>query len=200
MPAVATPLAVRCTIVATQSNGDVNENVLHFKTSSGATIDQTFADALGLQVVTDIIDHITPVRSTGLKIVKTVTEDLRTVPHPRFETAWSSTGASSSDAMPWQGAIVASLRTALAGRSGRGRVFWGGFTVDSVDTGGIVVADTVTRIEAWGTQAMSHTVIGGQPCQLAVFSRKLNQVNVVTAVQADNRWDVQRRRANRRLF
>lgn len=97
---------------------------------------------------------------------------------------------------PNQVCLVASLRTALAGRSHRGRMYLPctGVTLQSngqIDAGGVaaVAAGWATGFTDWNASGDNGTVV--------VVSSAIGAATRITAVQVDSRPDVQRRRANR---
>lgn len=119
--------------------------------------------------------------------------DLRIPNQPEFTANATYTGAATGSGIPSANAVVVTLRTALAGRSFRGRVYvpgWGSNAVSS--TGNIsttaqdIAEEFVTEINN-GANALSM--------DLAVASRTLLESNEVTSIDCrDNQWDTQRRR------
>lgn len=127
--------------------------------------------------------------------------DLRTVPNPAVEEfPYAIAGTAAADNVPWDSAVVASLRTATGGRSGRGRVYLG-------PTAGLYSASTPTTapgIAAAQCTSIANTVadlnarINAIPTlagtQLAVLSVTDGLARFVTRVVVDGRPDTQRRR------
>lgn len=119
-------------------------------------------------------------------------------------------GTGVTDPLPLSNAICITLRTALAGKSFRGRVYYSGFTEDANDASGRATA-------AAGGAARSFTsglngVLTGSGLQMAVLSRPAAAVTIpakttaaragqaTAVIQWDSRntkWESQRRRTGR---
>jgi hypothetical protein len=99
---------------------------------------------------------------------------------------------------PFQTSIVASLRTATPGASGRGRLFWPAtgisVQVPTLRPSSSVVNGYITGLKALlaGTTTAIDATLDG--VSLAVWSRKNAQLYPVTSIQAGDVLDVQRRR------
>lgn len=108
------------------------------------------------------------------------------------------TNGSSAQANPFQTSAVVSLRTALAGASGRGRLYWPatGAVIDSPTlrppTATITSALSGAKTYLSGIQAAIDVTLDG--VALAVWSRKLLDATVVSSIQMGDVLDVQRRR------
>lgn len=195
-PEPVIPTAVRSTLVFSMANNDFAEVVLHWGLSGSDPISQLFADDLSNAIATAWVAHLAAVCSNKLRLIKGVVQDLRQTPYPKFHTDFSTGGSSSTPPLPWQNAIVASYNTATPGRSGMGRSYWPGFTTDQVDTDGTVLAATVTRVNDMSAALAAIVSEASQAVAWSVCSRKHGVVHPITAWHCDNRWDVQRRRAN----
>lgn len=108
------------------------------------------------------------------------------------------TPGTSTQPHPFQIAIVCSLRTALAGASGRGRLYWPatGLRIQS-DTLRPTTTDMNTLVSSFktylsGIQTAIDTTLDG--VSLVVWSRKNSDTNNVTGLQVGNVADVQTRR------
>jgi hypothetical protein len=88
--------------------------------------------------------------------------------------------------------LCMTLRTALRGRSHRGRIYLGGFTEALNTTGGIVAAADLTGItlQMEGFRADLSTV----SWQWVVASYLLSTSSPVISITSNNKWDVQRGR------
>lgn len=107
----------------------------------------------------------------------------------------SGTGTGTS-AMPLQQCMVATLRTGLAGRSHRGRMYLPA-SGRGLDTGH-VFNSTVTSAVCTALADFLSAVNGlGSTNNVAVVSQTLTQATTVVEVTVDQRPDIQRRRANR---
>jgi hypothetical protein len=126
---------------------------------------------------------------------------MNVLPYPRFDYVVNVPGGQTDNILPAQIALVASLHTGLGGRSNRGRIYFSGWTEENNTADGVAssTARDQARLmaQAWSTP---HTFGGDVTLELGVFSRKLATMPYVSSVTVDSRWDVQRRRANRRIF
>jgi hypothetical protein len=138
--------------------------------------------------------------------------DLRSV-HDVDLPIFSSTGAlvpgtSATQPLPNEVAIVATFRTAKAGRSGRGRMYVPGWTVDSLATGQLIAAATMTALGNWLNTIQGALSAQGYTHCLGLKERKAYNGSTGTShparaattepvtaiVLRDNHWDTQRRR------
>lgn len=197
-PSPAFPETVRETMIWQLANGDVQENVLHYSVAAAATVTSDFHDSMVTQLVANYNSNLASFISTGCRLIAIITEDLRTTPYASFRTDLAINGGDSSDPLPAQLAAVISIRTTRAGRSGRGRVYCGGFCEDS-NTAGSINAALHTALLAYGSGLADITTADSQDVFFGVLSRKLGSMAAFVGRSADSRWDVQRRRANRRL-
>lgn len=102
-------------------------------------------------------------------------------------------GAGSSS-LPYEVAVVASLRTDFAGRSYRGRSYQGPISQTAVTTSGRLTSTARTGIGNGLAQYLSHMdSLGYRP---VVWSRTKNIATHITSVVVDDVFDVQRRRQN----
>ena len=109
-----------------------------------------------------------------------------------FPTAIAGVGSTQH---PLQVACCVTLQTALAGRSHRGRMYWPA-------NGVAVTAHQMNEATTEGVSETMATLLGDLSDTLAagyaiVMSNALSASTQLTAVRADSRLDVQRRRANR---
>lgn len=112
--------------------------------------------------------------------------------------AVAQSGMGGTNAHPFQTAMVFSLRTATPGATGRGRMYWPatGVTIQVSNLRPSVasVSTVLTAMETYlsAIEAAIEATLSG--VALAVWSRKLNALRVVTQLQAGDVLDVQRRR------
>lgn len=170
-------------------------NVLHVVPETLGVFDQAYVDdlATALGDAFTASDYIGDV-SDDVFIDKITVKDHRVEPFPVLEGSVFVGGGASGTVMPAESAIVTTLRTALGGRSGRGRIYNAGLTIASVNSTGDVVANTALHATAFW-QAVQTSWLGlDNAAQLAVYSRKLNEANLVTGMFSDAKWDTQRKR------
>lgn len=176
-------------------NGVSAINVLAGIVAGGFVSSQAIANTLGAA----ILGHFT---SSGLAALMATTtsldgvglRDIRVANQPEFQsTAAAVPGTGGGNPLPNEVAAAITLRTALAGKSFRGRTYFSGAIVTQTSAAGRIVAGFNTALEAFMTNVQGD--MGASGITLAVASRKLLQSNAVTALQArDTQWDSQRRR------
>lgn len=109
-------------------------------------------------------------------------------------------GTNTNPQLPPEVALVASLRTGLPGRSKRGRLYLGGFTVSDVVVGGTVQGSLrvhlATALADFGSVMKFPIGAGIDRLNWSVLSRTLTQTNRIEEVRVGSLWDVQRRRQN----
>jgi PIN domain nuclease of toxin-antitoxin system len=110
-----------------------------------------------------------------------------------FDAGASVAGTGVGDALPYQTSLTLTLRTALAGKSYRGRTYLFGVLEGDNDSAGQIAATASVAAIAYVNGIGSALSSNG--LQLAVLSRKnLIATPVATVVQRDLNWTVQRRR------
>lgn len=109
--------------------------------------------------------------------------------HAALNVVGTSTGTH-----PFQCSMVTTLRSSLASRSGRGRMYWPatGALMDSQGKYDVTqVNDIVDALATWFTALNSATP------KCSVVSQTTSSVHTITSVDADTVPDTQRRRANK---
>jgi len=103
-----------------------------------------------------------------------------------------ATGQSATDALPSGVAVTFTLRTALRGRSFRGRVYWGGYSESSNPAGAEPTAATIAaQVTNW---LGLITALTGTGVSLVVASYLHSTAEDVVSVDSQARWNSQRRR------
>lgn len=110
------------------------------------------------------------------------------------ETVTSTVGTVVGDALPAEVALVVSLRTALANRSGRGRFYLPQPAGTILDPDGNVTAAAQTAIVGAGTFAWTNANAAGE--NPSVYSRTNRSTQPITSFDVGNVLDVQTRRTN----
>ena len=195
MIALVVPNAVVMRFIWSESGTDSAVNVLGLSNPNALTIDQAFTNTIGTAVKNAFV-------SSGLQIhigqnVALNHVGLRNISAPNqyefLDAAIPQPGTGASDTLPLNVTYCLTLRTALAGRSYRGRYYQSGFDEAENSNIGVpapaVATSTKAFIDAVNTAVQSHGVT------LAVISRKLLGVNNVTQTTArTSLWTTQRRR------
>jgi len=190
-------------------NGKLVCNVLGGQVGGGYANSQAHANALG----TAVIGRFT---SSGLKALSASTtlmdgvgiRDVRTANQVEYlSVAAAVAGTGSGDPLPNSLAAVVTLKTALAGKHYRGRVYIGGAIEAENDSAGLIAAAYNTAIVAFitgvqadmGTEGITLAVIARPnylnltpPADIQTFAGAVTPVTSISAL--DTAWDSQRRR------
>lgn len=113
-----------------------------------------------------------------------------------FDRVAPLTGVGATKA-PDQVAIVLTLRTNLAGRSHRGRMYLPCTGPSYEADGQLAKSETDLVTTAWSSTFSALAVPAGR--RVVVLSKVLGSTQDVSAVTMDTRMDIQRRRANRQV-
>jgi hypothetical protein len=206
MPSLVFPNCVELRVHWTMNGVDAY-NVMHGVVASGFVANQTVTDTLDAALKTRVTSMgLQPLLATTTSMVSVNLRDLRTPNAAEFVgTTAALVGTGAGNPLPNEVALCVTLRTALAGRSYRGRVYLGGFIVgENSATGQIVTAlNTAAANTVFGwAAAMSTSAI-----TMAILSRPRPAgplgvppayagalTPVISAVARDTLWDSQRRR------
>ena len=112
----------------------------------------------------------------------------------RVESALSLVGTAAGESLPPQLSIVVSLRTALATRAGRGRIYLPPFATGSVTAARLTGAQlNVVRDAAKGMldSLITSTYL---PC---IYHRSTKLFDLITTIDVGDVFDTQRRRRNK---
>ena len=194
MPSLVIPTAVQVRLRWT-FNGVSGFNVLGGSVGGGFASSQAIANTLG----TAVNGYFT---SSGLAALMATTtsllgiglRDIRVANQPEFQSAAAAVpGTGVGNPIPNEVAAVITLRTALAGRSFRGRAYFSGAIVTQNSATGSIVAGFNTALTTFMTNV--QTALAASGITLAVLSRTDSVATPVTLIQArDTEWDTQRRR------
>jgi hypothetical protein len=190
-------------------NGKLVSNVLGGQVGGGYANSQAHANALG----TAVIGRFT---SSGLKALSASTtemlgvgiRDVRTPNQVEYlSVAAGVIGTGAGDPLPNELAAVATLKTALAGKHYRGRVYIGGANEAQNDAAGQIVAAYNTAVVAFitgvsadmGTEGITLAVLARPnylnlvpPADVQTYAGAITPVTSISAL--DTVWDSQRRR------
>jgi hypothetical protein len=181
-------------------------------TAAMPTIDQTFANNLFTDWSTAVTNQgLLPLLSATASCPNLSVRDISAANRPEFVSSGTAlVGTGTGDPLPLSAAAVVTLRTAQAGKSFRGRIYFGGFTEAQNDASGRQAAAVNTATK--NTVDQFNGSIAARGVQLAVGSRpaeaktipakttpaRAGQANPVTVTLARNtKWESQRRRLGR---
>lgn len=204
---------VQVRLVWTLANTKTAYNVLHGSVAAGFASTTTVAQAVFAAILaaagwTNWRPHISTLNSfAGVDI-----RDMRGLNNPiAASTGGAVAGTGAGGALPPGDALVVTLRTALAGRANRGRVYLPGLDQSAMAAGGVAAAGTMT--DAAGFITAVQTAMNGQGIALgignpernlytgttgAVHAHRPSGIVPVTSITVRNAIiDHQRRRAGR---
>lgn len=178
-------------------------NVLHYRWPPSVSVDQTSAESIKQGVSASLVaSGLLAYLTTDVSLVRVGIRDRRSPNLPLIEAVAANAGTSALEQLPPDTSMVVTLRTALAGRSFRGRTFLSGFTIAAnTATGGIEPAAMVAA-DAFLT-GISSIAVGGAQAILSVASQVRNKLpiepglmqDVTSILVRDSVWDRQARRA-----
>ncbi len=182
-------------------------NVLGGIVSGGFINDQTKADALDAAIKTGYTSSgLKALQATTTSLISAGIRDVRAAHQVEYVgTNAAVPGTGTGDPLPNAVAAVVTLRTGLAGKSFRGRSYFGGATEGQNDGAGQIATAYNTALVAFMTAVQA--AMGASTISLAVLSRPRfdkvtpfamtypGAITLVTAIVArDTLWDSQRRR------
>lgn len=196
MPPLVIPDTVRVNIVWANSGVDYAVNVLHYIVPGAQVVTAATATDLATDIATPFVSGALDTWiADQISIARITVRDIRTANQPEYSSTVSAAGLSSTDMLPPGTSLVATFRTALAGRSYRGRFYMPGWAETANTAAGTADAGAVGDLETW-LQAISSVTVEGNAWALGVMSTVLGETNPVTAIEVrDSVWDSQRRRA-----
>lgn len=180
-------------------DGQVCLNVLHYVKATPWT--QTQLQELTTAAIVKYTAQFNTNNPTTLALNTVRATDLASENGPRYEngTNLPVIGSNGSPSLPNNCAVVITKRTAMRGRSFRGRIYHMGLTEGSV-TGNIVIAASLSAIIARWATFLSLTITGDEPlmCVVSRYANKLPRstgvATLVTNLTSDGTIDSQRRR------
>jgi len=151
-------------------------NVLHFKRLTAGPGDFGLMDNVRLAYNT----HWLPVCGPTLELQSVVATRLVIPLGEQYSASYTDFGTGSGPIGPVQAALCTTLRTTLAGRSHRGRVFLPGLQGQAVSTG-VINSTTVTAANALWADLLAEFGPTGSDAnwQWIVFSRRLGSTVIL---------------------
>lgn len=198
MPLPVITDTMRVAIRGVASNGHHWANVLHYR-KTGAL---SFTGAIAI-LDPILVDHLSTNNGTGSgwNALAPTTAAVQDIVYTPLDGSSASTiithaiaGANGAEALPASMCTVVSLRTALRGRSYRGRVYCGPHVESANSATGALVASVITAEAGQWTAHIAALVASGVSLVVASYLHSTAQ-DVLTA-SCDSRWDTQRRRLN----
>lgn len=159
-------------------NGNLAINRLGALITGTPVFNQALADVLGSGIKSTWTTNLGGLCATTTALVRIGVRDLRNDNLPEFrDTGASVAGVGVGEPLPGSVAFVLTLRTAVTGKSGRGRIYLGGFTEAQNGPNG-------TALGAVQTGAINFvngvdTNLQGSGLKLAVVTRPQPDVRIV---------------------
>ena len=207
--------------------GGAAYNVLHFTKAGSATIDQTDAEAIDAAAKTAWTANMAPRCASNVGLARASVRDLSSPNQPEYAGSGATVVGSdpAGDSLPGGVALCVTIRTALSGKSFRGRVYVGLWNENNNDLNGLPVpaaataavgflSDFATAMESLGfvlgvasrpanaSQLIRRTGLPNGDIQEEVLSsttQKAGTITPFTALQSRTlAWETQRRRQNGR--
>lgn len=202
MPQLIVPNAAQMRLIWSLGGQLYALNVMGVVNSGSVAITQALTNTVGSAVKAALTSSTLGANvHTTVALANVGLRDVRTANTAEFlDSGAAVAGTATGDVLPPQIAIVVTLRTALAGRSFRGRVYLPGFaeaTNSATGTSSLGTAPVgfITAIKsALVTSGLDLGVLS-RPAPLATPPRSGFITPVTSIVMRDTVWDTQRRRA-----
>lgn len=195
MPLVV-PQGALLRLIWTQGGVPAAVNVFGVLNTGNVAITQTLTNTIGAAVKAGFTSstQATFVHTT-IALASIGLRDVRTANQPEFlEAAAAVPGTGTGDLLPLNVSLCITLRTALAGRSFRGRTYLWGYT-EAANASNGTATPGVPGVGVTFVQAI-QSALSNNGMALGVLSRTRSVVNAVTLVQSrDANWETQRRRS-----
>jgi hypothetical protein len=199
MAFIPAPAVAQCELRYLMSTQKV-ENTLYFVGSAG--MNSTLMNSLASALETWWKTNLKPWTSNAVTLNEIYVTDLTTETSPTLSrtVTTSNAGAQTGEALPFNNSFCISFRTANRGRSGRGRNYFVGLTIDTV-TSNVVNADITAGLLAGYTALIGAGlfVAGAQWCVVSRYSHGEARSSaliqpIISAINVDTIVDSQRRR------
>lgn len=165
--------------------GVLGMNVFGAQVSGGVTFNVALANVVGAAIKSAFTAQLAAQFATATALVRVGVRDLRQDNLPEFrDTGPSVFGTGVGDAMPGNVALCVTSRTALAGKSFRGRTYLAGWSEAANGPGGTAVAGVGTAALAYMNAVQAGMLTNG--LTMAVLSRPHERQTLVeTTFHAD---------------
>lgn len=137
MPPVVVDGTLSIRVVWTAAGSPLGQNVLNARIGSGPAVNQAMATTIaGHLESAHTSSGLDALQSTDVSMDLVEIRDLREPNQPLISAAIGSPGLSAANLVPRGNSLVVTSRTALAGRSFRGRTYVPGFSDEATDASG----------------------------------------------------------------
>jgi hypothetical protein len=207
---VVIPNCAQIVLNWTLADGKTGHNVTYGRTVAAPAPTVAQAQAIFAALTTGALwtalaSHFAVTTSLASVTIRSV----HAIEQPIFQSTGAAVpGTAATNALPAEVAEVITLRTALAGKANRGRMYLPGLSVGDVFPGNVIAATAVTDLSAWSAQfigiysAQGYTMVIGQKARAAYIgstgtahpARAATSTPVVSLSCRNNTWDSQRKR------
>lgn len=196
MPPFVIPDLVQARLYWTLDGADRAQNVLHFN-NGGAAVGQGDADEMATSIINALAaSDLLLSLANEWTLDRVGVRSIDSANLPEFLADVNATGGSATDTLPPAVTLCVTLRTAMAGRSFRGRVYLPGWSEGSSLADGQASTASRTRAASFISQLAAQAVLN-LGWSFVVASRSLGTGTLVSsATVRDGVWDTQRRRAS----
>ena len=209
MAELVVPNGVRVVLHWTLSGQEYALNVFHMAVQGSVDVNAAYAAVYATHAKAAFIagavgTSYQPHCATTVALAKVSIRDLRIANQLPVEAPVAAAVGSQGNPLPLGVAMCITLRTGLAGRSFRGRMYLPGWTeLDNDANGSITTAGMFTGeqfVRELRTRLAGDPVVAGEMAILSRWNAKGLRVPpvltpVISQQARDNRWDYQRRRA-----
>lgn len=159
-------------------SGQLAVNVLGMQVSGAVTFNQALAENLGTAIKAAFTANLATHYATSSNLARIGVRDYGSANRPEFrDTGAPAPGIGTGDPLPPGTAMCCTTRTALSGKSFRGRIYLGGWAESTNDTSGNQTSVSATAGLAF--LGAVKTACAGQGLNLAVVSRPSDEVQLV---------------------
>lgn len=196
MPPLVIPNTVRANLVWSLTGAEYAVNVIHYVVPSGQIVSGATATDLAADIGNAFgAGALDSWISDEVVLSRVSVRDLRSANQPEYSAVLNAGGLSATAPLPLQTSLVATFRTALAGRSYRGRFYMPGWSEGANVSAGVCDIAAAADLETFLT-AIANPTVQGNLWALGVMSPTLGVTNLVTSIEVrDVVWDTQRRRS-----
>jgi hypothetical protein len=135
--------------------------------------------------------------ATAIGPVEMQVTDIMTATGPQFVAPLVSATTGTGDPLPGELAAVTSIRTALRGRSFRGRFYWPTMMEAQNTSLGTLNSGTAQALTDFWEDFDAKLTVFDPNLSVGVISRLLSVITDATSFSTDDHWDSQRRRGLR---
>lgn len=197
MPPVVIEGTLNIRVIWTLANGQEALNVLNADIGAGPSVNQAMATTIAGHVgAAHVSSGLQALQPTTVELDRVDIRDLRTANQPLISATIGQAGTDTSDQLPNGVSLVVTARTALVGRSFRGRTFIPGFSGTARGTDGTATTAAQDAAAGFLDDLNGDMTAEGWPLGVASQTTSPGFITQVTNyVTRNGVWDRQWRRA-----